>query len=203
MAGNLSFKRVLDYEKHINSKRHADNVLRTSPPEVIWNDFEAGAKHWSIGCTAADVMKRWDYDELSSLGLKYRKTCLHPTPVIGSLQPFQRARIWRYLRDVLGLSYYTEIATVMAQADSDEQGHLRVKEVFESFEAFKIISSFVIATRKSATSQPLKSIVELACGHGLVGVLLAYRFPDLEVHLFDIHKRPTYEAFIRAFEKVS
>ena len=40
----------------------------------------------------------------------------------------------------------------------------------------------------------------LLIGHGLVGCLLAYRFHNLTIHLFDLHQRPTYNAFIRAFE---
>lgn len=156
-------------------------------------------------------------------------------------------------------------------------GHLRVKEVFESIEAYKVLCNFVIASQRTyadMTSMPslqqsndndlhspiladidninniedltanvvetpmnclstspiicdlpiqdnnsvsgikesgngillpvrgVESIVELACGHGLVGVLLAYRFPYLQVHLYDLFKRPTYDAFIRAFEEV-
>ena len=109
----------------------------------------------------------------------------------------------------MGLSYYTEIATIMAAVDEDVDGHLRVKEVFESFESFKIICNFIISSQKTLklqesdglSNKTIDSIVELACGHGLIGILLAYRFPKLKVYLYDLYKRPTFNAFLRAFEK--
>jgi hypothetical protein len=119
------------------------------------------------------------------------------------LKSYQRARIWRYIRDAMGLSYYSELANILAAADQDIEGHLRVKELFESLESFKVLANFIIAAQRTAEKNnypPIESIVELACGHGLVGALLAYRFPKLQVHLYDLMKRPTFEAFLRAFE---
>ena len=46
----------------------------------------------------------------------------------------------------------------------------------------------------------MEKIVEFACGHGLVGILLAYRFPNLQVYLYDLQQRPTYAAFLESFE---
>jgi hypothetical protein len=39
--------------------------------------------------------------------------------------------VWRYCRDALGKGNYTEVATILAAVDSEEDGHLRVKELFE------------------------------------------------------------------------
>jgi hypothetical protein len=47
------------------------------------------------------------------------------------LSGHQRARVWRYCRDALGKGNYTEVATILAAVDSEEDGHLRVKELFE------------------------------------------------------------------------
>ena len=167
---------------------------------------------WAKGCNASFVEKIWNEDELSSLGLKKRMNTLHPSPVIRNLQPYQRARVWRYLRDAMGLSYYTEIASIFASVDNDTDGHLRVKEIFESFEAYKVLSNFIIAAQRTVNDiqsknnntmvhiPEIKKIVELACGHGLVGILLAYRFPKLQVYLYDLNQRPTFASYLRAFE---
>jgi hypothetical protein len=148
--------------------------------------------------------------------------------------------------------YYSELGNILAAVDLDEEGmlnvcfqmdgsvvsmnnvhvlqsgHVRVKELFENLEAFKVISRFVIAANKTRVAEdnpPLESIVELAGGHGLLSVLLAYRFPQLQVVCYDLLKRydnyctaillllyfltlyglsilcsKTYDAFIRAFE---
>mmetsp|Transcript_2252 Transcript_2252/g.3485 ORF Transcript_2252/g.3485 Transcript_2252/m.3485 type:complete len:271 (-) Transcript_2252:35-847(-) len=115
------------------------------------------------------------------------------------------------------LSYYTEIGTIIANVDNEIGGHLRVKEIYESFEVYKEIANFIVATQRtlqslqSTTSNTtttenitypkVEKIVELACGHGLVGLLLAYRFPHLQVSLYDLFARPTYAAFVQSFEK--
>ena len=79
----------------------------------------------------SSVSAKWKDEELLTLGLEMRATCLHPHPAVGSLNSYQRARLWRYIRDATGLSYYSELATILAAADNDIEGHLRVKELFE------------------------------------------------------------------------
>jgi hypothetical protein len=44
---------------------------------------------------------------------------------------------------------------------------------------------------------------DLACGHGLVGLLLAYRFPDLRVVGIDRERRPAYAAYVQAWRTTS
>ena len=55
-------------------------------------------------------------------------------------------------------------------------------------------------TRKLEKCDPIDKVVEVACGHGLVSLLLAYRFPTLKFFLYDLKKRPSFELFIRYFE---
>jgi tRNA1(Val) A37 N6-methylase TrmN6 len=102
----------------------------------------------------------------------------------------------------MGMSNYKELATIIAAISLNENGHIRVKELFESFEAFKFISNYIVTaqrTRKTLNQPPLNSIIELACGHGLVGLLLAYRFPNLKVHLYDLKQRPSFETYLKYY----
>jgi hypothetical protein len=39
----------------------------------------------------------------------------------------------------------------------------------------------------------------MACGHGLLGVLLAYRFGDLKVTCVDLELRPGFDHYLQAF----
>lgn len=200
----LTFHKLLDHTVHNEGKRHLDQLRRTASDEELWKEFSDGATHWAKDCTINDIKQLWTNNELSTLGLKYRLNCLHPSPTIKKLSPYQRARIWRYVRDAMGLSYYPEVARVIAAIDNIDDGHLRVKELFESFEAFRKISFFIINARKTLKQHQIEEpirIVELAAGHGLVGVLLAYRFNNMQVHLFDLYKRPTFEAYLQAFEE--
>ena len=199
----IQFRKIPEWERHIAGKRHADTVARFASPENVWEEFVAGAPLWTAGCNVTDVAAVWKDEELSTLEFKYRSTCLHPSPVIGNLKSYTRARVWRYMRDVMGLSHYPELAAIMAAADEDEYGHVRVKELFESLESYKVLANFIVAAQRTGQQNgypPIERIVEVACGHGLVGILLAYRFRNLQVHLYDLEKRPTFNAFLRAFE---
>jgi len=199
----LSFRRVPEYEAHLAGKRHQDTLALSATPEQLWDHWLSSAPQWgdpAVNVSALTSM--FHLDELSTLDLRRRENTLHPTPVVGDLGAYERARVWRYLRDAMGYGFYSELADIMVAADADEEGHVRVKELFESLEAFKILANFIVAAQRTAQQNGLPKptrIVELACGHGLVGALLAYRFRHLDVHLYDLEKRPTFDAFLRAF----
>jgi len=104
----------------------------------------------------------------------------------------------------MGMAHFKELATIISAVDLDDAGHIRVKELFESIEAFKFIANFIISaqrTRKLLSQPPLESVFEIACGHGLVGLLLAYRFPNLQIYMYDLLRRPSFTVYLRAWEK--
>ena len=57
------------------------------------------------------------------------------------------------------------------------------------------------STPTSQDSGAIGTIYDLACGHGLLGVLLAYRFDKLRVVCVDLEKRAGFYAIVSAFEK--
>lgn len=208
----LTFDRESEHQKHLAGRRHTELVRLTPSEDQLWQEYSRTAPHWTAGCKPIDLLPIWSHDELSSLGLKYRTNCLHPTPTLNDLTPYQRARVWRYSRDILGLSHYSEMAGIVAHFEEQTNGHMRVKELFESFEIFHRISLFILDAKRTlktthSSSQNNSTLVmptrllDLAAGHGFVGLLLAYRFADLDVHLFDHFKRPTFDAFVSSFEQ--
>lgn len=111
---------------------------------------------------------------------------------------------------------------------------LRVKELFETVEAYALISqqldlirsqgrcrrsrsapiagrlhSNAVFCKKSNASLPvdastevaIDTIIDMACGHGLLGVLLAYRFADLQVICVDIERGEAFDDFVAAFKR--
>lgn len=50
-------------------------------------------------------------------------------------------------------------------------------------------------------TRPVDSIFELASGHSLVSLLLAYRFQSLPVHAYDLQRRRSLEIYLAAFER--
>jgi len=254
-ACGLTFTKPLEWERHITGRRHKLELERYATPEALYLEFLQSAPNWAPlpdPLINAEVMqnvsRRWDYDELSTLGLRMRATCLHPSAMMDDLKPFQKARVWRYVRDAMGVGCYSEMAAIIAAVDADrgtgtalldeaiagpvepekewrmingrnrfvakqpatagqyrdqktnllkDQGFVRIKELFESFEAYKQAANFIVAADKQAT---VERVVELGAGHGLVGLLLAYRFPEKEFVLYDRQRRGIFDVFLRAFE---
>jgi hypothetical protein len=212
---NLEFHKEDAWSQHLAGNRHATNLKLWKSPEEVFAEFQTSAPHWADGCTVTDTAALFDMDkELSSpaLGLKFRSgQTLHPSGMIESCSPYTKARVWRYLRHAIGpghSSHYKEIATILAHVESQPCGFLRIKEIFESIESFRLIENFILAaqrTRKAQGLPPLNRIVELATGHGLVGVLLAYRFGvganPLHVSMYDLQRRPYFDLLLQAFER--
>lgn len=130
---NKTFHKLFLYNEHMNGKKHVKKMSETPlGEEELLCEFKTNAPNWcSSETTSSDVASPWNKSELSTLSLKYRSTTLHPSVMMKDLNNHQKARLWRYCRDALGKGTYTEIATILAAVDREENGHLRVKELFE------------------------------------------------------------------------
>ena len=85
-----------------------------------------------------------------------------------------------------------EVARALHTAAQLAAGKLRAKELLETIEAYRYISEFALEATDSDTP-----IVDVACGHGLLAVLLAYRFPRRRVIACDTEKRGVFSARVR------
>ena len=125
-----------------------------------------------------------------------RSNCLSTHATLADLDPALRDRLARYFRDACeGLP---EFAGVFARAERLAGKYTRVKEIVESVEAFKVVVSFV-ATCEQTGARKVRKFFDLACGHGLVGIMLAYAYPDRAVMACDRKRRESFEAFDAAF----
>jgi hypothetical protein len=114
------------------------------------------------------------------------------------LSPKQRGRFYRYLNDSFG-EHFPEFVAIFHYIDTSENAQfLRVKELFESLEAFKAISTIILTAQQQG--RRIDKIYDMACGHGLVGILLAYRFPLKEVVLVDLERRPAFDAYLAGWQ---
>ena len=52
----------------------------------------------------------------------------------------------------MGFSFYAEVANIIANVDCNVDGHLRVKEIFESFEVYKVLANFIVAAQRTITA---------------------------------------------------
>ena len=82
--------------------------------------------------------------------------------------------------------------------------HLRVKEVFETIEIWKKVVSHLQRcnkVRKERNLPQIGRVYDVASGHGLLAVLLAYRFPHTEVFALDIERRAGFELYVEAVNR--
>ena len=107
-----------------------------------------------------------------------------------------RPRFFRYLRDAVpGLP---EIALAVRVVADVAPRWTRVKELVESVEAFRNFLAF-LAEAETKGERTVETCFDMACGHGLVGVLIAYAFPEKTVNACDWTRRPAFEAYARVF----
>lgn len=139
--------------------------------------------------------------------LPRRETTLDQHAFVSEL----RRELVEMLRDYLTRSFPGSPEVASALLDDvavRHPKHLRVKELFETVEACKHAGA-QIASMKGAASSSARasvetvvfpsSIYDIACGHGLAGVLMAYRFPKLQVTCVDRKRRPCFDSYLEAF----
>ena len=83
---------------------------------------------------------------------------------------------------------------------------LRTKELCETLESVTLTGADInalLSKNKDPTGSRKRSmtILDLACGHGLGGMLLAYRFPSIRVICIDREERRCWTSYREAFEK--
>ena len=143
--------------------------------------------------SAVDVETPWRATEFATFPMRARS--MDPSATLASLSPHQRARFWRYLRDTYG-AHYPEFAAIFHHLDVHFPQYCRVKELFESFEASQLVAAQLLTAQRQG--RPIDAVYDLACGHGLVGLLLAYRFPRKRVVCVDLERRPAFDALAAA-----
>jgi hypothetical protein len=191
---NAAFGKLKNYDQHLQGKQHRTNAAAV---EDIWERFMACSGLWlSAEAESAegtegsdehggrtysaenqtlaqmDVVKAWNPGELEAFPMRASgEGCMSPATRFQDLSLYMKARLLKYVSELM--PYYPELPNIVARMAVSSPQHLRVKELFESFEAFKLLENFVVAAKKH---RQIDHILDVACGHGLVGMLLAYRY---------------------------
>eukprot|EP00929_Paragymnodinium_shiwhaense_P045594 TRINITY_DN23274_c0_g1_i3.p1 TRINITY_DN23274_c0_g1~~TRINITY_DN23274_c0_g1_i3.p1 ORF type:complete len:346 (+),score=71.55 TRINITY_DN23274_c0_g1_i3:54-1091(+) len=129
--------------------------------------------------------------------LVWRRTTLDPQGMLSSAPADLIDAVAAYCAQAFGPGS-AEIADCVRSACSLCPEGLRVKELLESFETYREIAAFA---HDASKAKQVDCIYDLACGHGMVGVLLAYRFPRMRVVCVDLARRPLFDAFAGSFRK--
>lgn len=86
-----------------------------------------------------------------------------------------------------------ELSAFVATTVELHPTYLRVKELFETVEAYRRIGQAVYERWRAGE---VDVVYDFACGHGLLGVLLAYRFRKLRVVCVDLERRPAFGHYL-------
>ena len=159
--------------------------------------------------------------DLAALPMRRSARMLDPSVAVDDLAPRARARLWRYCRDAAfgdrdatsprgykrhGGASPREIdateqrardargralASALVAVDARAPRLLRVKELLESVEAYKVVERAIELAEQ--TPAAIETIYDLACGHGFVGLLLALRYPAKRVVCVDLEHRAAHD----------
>ena len=110
--------------------------------------------------------------------LPMRATTLQQNVLVASLSPALQLRVWAWVGRRC-MPRNPELVRALAACATACPTALRVKELLESVEAYAVAEAFISGC--AVRGHPTHTIAEVACGHGMVGVLLAYRFPHSKV----------------------
>ena len=217
MLCNCAFGKLKNFDEHINGKQHKINSAVIGS---TWISFQNCSDIWQLGgkgtpggvegkdvdssrtfsvggesVALMDVVKAWSSEELQIFPMRASgEGCMSPATQFQDLSLLQKARLHKYISELM--PYYPELPCIMADMAAKSPQHFRVKELFESFEAFKLLENFIVAAKKYRN---IDRIFDVACGHGLVGMLLAYRFPAMQIVGVDVAIRPALKAWEQSF----
>ena len=147
-----------------------------------------------------------------------RATTLDQAALVADLTPALRENLALYLK--VRFPGSEEVAAIVWRVAERCPTALRVKELFENVEAASMIGREIAAANKAAAKRSrrkakrpkeqqvgeaapgddggpdaagLQVVYDLACGHGLLGCLLAYRFSALRVVCVDLQRRNGFD----------
>ncbi|OUS43332.1 hypothetical protein BE221DRAFT_80866 [Ostreococcus tauri] len=146
-----------------------------------------------------EVRKKWNLSELCD-SLPMRESCLSTHTRFSDLDGYLRVRFLEYLSTTVPAM--PELAGVVLAMEKTSPQYLRVKELLESIEVFKLVVAHLQSAENLRRKVHYDTFFDLACGHGLVGVMLAHAFPGRRVRSFDVARRPAFLAFCHGFANI-
>lgn len=120
---------------------------------------------------------------------------MNPNVMIDDLNEIQRFLLKIYISEV---GHSEILPCIIDSIVSSYPKYLRVKELFETMEVYKHIGQAIYDQWRT---HGLDVVYDLACGHGLLGVLLAFRFPKIQIVCVDREARIAFEYYLEIFRK--
>jgi len=148
--------------------------------------------------------RRQRFDDLFSKHLPRSANVIDSNSMVNDIQGEPRHLLKAYVTERCPGSL--ELVDALFWVAEHYPQQLRTKELCETLESVTLIGADINAllSKENDPSGDRKrsmTIFDLACGHGLGGMLLAYRFPSIKVVCIDKEERPCWTSYREAFEK--
>jgi len=177
----------------------------------------------AASATVVPVSVSWNnsmYDRFAS-----RSTTLDKNAQTSSLSPELLSLVVAYLVSRFPSSPSAVQALKLVWESEESPDALRVKELFETVETFVVLEKQISRIRSRAAKEArtflppesgaatprspaqgrggIDRIYDLASGHGLLGVLLAHRFPACAVVCVDLERRKHFDLYLASFRSAA
>jgi hypothetical protein len=148
--------------------------------------------------------RRQRFDDLFSKHLPRSANVIDSNSMVSDIQDGPRQHLKAYVSGRCPGSL--ELVDALFWVAEHHPQQLRTKELCETLESVTLIGADInalLSKENDPTGNRKRSmtIFDLACGHGLGGMLLAYRFPSIKVVCIDKEERPCWTTYLAAFEK--
>jgi len=120
---------------------------------------------------------------------------MDPNVMVQWLDSELQELLWAYVAET---AHSEEVADILRAVSQEHPDYLRVKELFETMEAYRRIGQEVYARRRE---RRVDSAYDLACGHGLLGILLAWRLRSVEVVCVDLERRVAFDHYLEGVRR--
>ena len=189
------------FDEHLLGRKHREALERAT---TFWASYRASG-WFDRAAPQSSVENAFSFDRFTD-GLRRRTRsggpaptlaphsggCICPSVRVSELHAEKRAMLYRYLTERVGDTRYAEVLLELGGR------HDRIKEIFESVEVYLHLTALISRHRRVR----LSAAYDLACGHGLVGLLLAASFPELQVFACDLKRREAFSAHLDAWAAV-
>lgn len=115
---------------------------------------------------------------------------MDPNAMVSDLDPERFDLLVTYVTET---GHSDRLGALVAAISRRHPRYLRVKELFETMEAYKRIGQAVYEQWRAGN---VETVYDFACGHGLLGILLAYRFGKARVVCVDLERRPAFGHYL-------
>ena len=211
---SLVLEKKKHLEEHERGKKHRAAVERADHfweryEKSVWYDpavpRSADVNAFSFNAFLDGLVRRTRMGGVQPVLTAMGDGCVSPHVSLAHLDATKRAMLFRYLDEHARDTHYERVLMRLERDHGSK--YTRIKEILESVETYRKMVELVqrpTAPRRTDSSAADKDVTlggihDVACGHGLAGLLLAAHYPAVPLTSSDLVRRESYAAHVQAW----